>query len=167
MISTATEWDASMIIISAMSQNRVIGSGDGMPWSVPAEYEQYLRFVNGQTVILGRKSFEIFGPDLPGETTAIVISQSATIEGVHVAKSLKDALAFADTVGKTVFIAGGGSIYAQAVPIATDMYLSTIKGDFEGDTYFPMFDMAEWKILEKRDEPEFVFHKYRRVDSRK
>ena len=138
-----------------------------MPWSVPAEYEQYLRFVSGQTVILGRKSFEIFGPDLPGRTTTIVISRSATIAGVQVVKSLHDALAFANAVGKTVFVAGGGSIYAQAVPIATDMYLSTIKGNFEGDTFFPTFDMTEWKITEERDESEFVFRKYRRLHSRK
>jgi dihydrofolate reductase len=62
-----------------------------------------------------------------------------------------------------VFVAGGGSIYAQALPLADEMYLSTIKGDFEGDAYFPKFDAAEWMITEERDEPEFVFRKYRRI----
>ena len=37
-----------------MSENRVIGGGRGMPWYVPEEYEQYLRFVDGNTVIMGR-----------------------------------------------------------------------------------------------------------------
>jgi dihydrofolate reductase len=152
-----------MIVISAMSKDRVIGSGNGMPWSVPAEYEQYLRFVSGQTVILGRRSYEIFGPDLPEGTTAIVISRSATIDGVIVVKSLDEALAVADGFGKTVFVAGGGSIYTQAVPRADEMYLSTIKGDFDGDAYFPAFDANNWEITEERDEPEFVFRKYRRV----
>jgi len=151
-----------MIIISAMSKDRVIGSGDGMPWSVPAEYEQYLRFVSGQTVILGRKSSDIFGPDLPDGTTAIVISRSASIENVHVTKSLDEALLFAEGLGKQVFVAGGGSVYAQAIPLAEEMYLSTIKGDFEGDTYFPEIDSNDWRITEERDEPEFVFRKYQR-----
>jgi dihydrofolate reductase len=152
-----------MIVISAMSKDRVIGSGKGMPWSVPGEYEQYLRFVSGQTVIMGRKSYEIFGPDLPAGTTAIVISRSAMLDGVVVVKSLDEALAVADGIGKTVFVAGGGSIYTQAVPLADEMYLSTIKGDFEGDAYFPEFDANDWEITEERDEPEFVFRKYRRI----
>jgi dihydrofolate reductase len=154
-----------MIVISAMSKDRVIGSGNGMPWNVPAEYQQYLRFVSGQTVIMGRKSYEIFGPDLPAGTTAIVISRSATIDGVTVVKSLADALACADSIGKQVFVAGGGSIYSQAVPVADEMYLSTIKGDFEGDAHFPEFDAKEWEIIEQRDEPEFVFRRYRRIHS--
>ena len=152
-----------MIVISAMSKDRVIGSGNGMPWNVPAEYQQYLRFVSGQTVIMGRISYEIFGPDLPEGTTAIVISRSATIDGVTVVKSLEEALAFAEGIGKTVFVAGGGSIYSQAVPLAAEMYLSTIKGDFEGDAYFPEFDANDWEITEERDEAEFVFRRYRRV----
>ena len=152
-----------MIIIGAMSKDRVIGSGNGMPWSVPAEYEQYLRFVRGQTVIMGRKSYEIFGPDLPEGTTAIVISRGAAIDGVTVVKSLDEALARADSIDKVVFVAGGGSIYSQAMPLADEMYLSTIKGDFEGDTYFPEFDTKDWEIVEEREESEFVFRKYRRV----
>jgi len=152
-----------VIVISAMSENRVIGSGDGLPWDVPAEYEQYLRFVGGQTIVMGRKSFEIFAPDLPEGTTAIVVSRSAAIDGVRVVASLEEALSVAEGLGKTVFVAGGGSIYAQAVPLADEMYLSTIKGDFEGDTYFPEFDADEWELVEERDEPEFVFRRYRRA----
>jgi len=151
-----------MIIISAMSKDRVIGSRDGMPWSVPAEYEQYLRFVSGQTVILGRKSYDIFGPDLPEGTTAVVISRSSSIENAHVTSSLAEALMIAEGLGKQVFVAGGGSIYGQALPLADEMYLSTIKGDFEGDAWFPEFDSNDWRITEERDEPKFVFRKHQR-----
>ncbi|MFK8112988.1 MAG: dihydrofolate reductase, partial [Rubripirellula sp.] len=129
-----------MIIISAMSKDRVIGSGNGMPWSVPSEYEQYLRYVGGQTVIMGRKTYEIFAADLSSETTAIMVSRSADVDGVNVVNSLEAALRLASQFGKTTFVAGGGEIYAQALPLAEEMYLSTIKGDFSGDTYFPEFD---------------------------
>ncbi len=156
-----------MIIISAMSEDRVIGDGDGMPWSVPAEYQQYLRFVGGNTVIMGRKSYEIFGPDLPHGTTTLVISRSSSIDGATVARSLDEALAIAYGVGKTVFVAGGASIYAQAVSRADEMYLSTIKGRFQGDTYFPEFDADDWIIVEEREETEFIFRRYRRVRAAK
>lgn len=145
-----------------MSENRVIGSGNGMPWNVPAEYQQYLQFVTGNTVIMGRKTYEIFGPDLPKSTTVIVVTRSGSIAGVKVAASLSDAISLANLTGKTVFVAGGGSIYEQAIPLADKMYLSTMKGQFTGDTFFPEFPIAEWNVLETRDETEFVFRKYQR-----
>ncbi len=152
-----------MIIISAMSENRVIGSGHGMPWSVPDEYQQYLNFVSGNTVVMGRKTYEIFGADLPQDTTAIVISRSATIDGIRVVSSLEKALNFADEIGKPVFVAGGGSIYVQAIPLADEMYLSTIKGHFEGDTYFPEFDEQDWEVIDEQDHSDFVFRNFRRI----
>lgn len=150
-----------MIIISAMSEDRVIGSGDGMPWSVPKEYEQYLRFVVGNVVVMGRKSYEIFGPDLPTGTKAIVLTRSASVDGAEVATSLAEALELANSIGPSVFIAGGGSVYEQAVPLANEMYLSTIKGDFDGDTYFPAFKVDDWEVIEERDEVDFIFRRYR------
>ena len=151
-----------MIIISAMSENRVIGSGDGMPWNVPAEYEQYLRFVTGQTVIMGRRTYEIFGPDLTDSTTKIVVTRRDSLNGVQVAASLEDAVILAKESGKTVFVAGGAMIYKLALPIATEIYLSTIKGNFAGDTYFPEFSLSAWSVVEERDEDDFVFRKYQR-----
>ena len=147
-----------------MSENRVIGSGAGMPWSVPDEYQQYLNFVTSQTVIMGRKSYEIFGADLPATTTAIVVSRNASIAGVTVVHSFENAIAAAGSTGKATFVAGGGMIYAEAVPIADEMYLSTIKGQFEGDTYFPEFDVAEWEVTEEHDAAEFIFRKYQRIN---
>ena len=151
-----------MIIISAMSYSRIIGSGAGMPWNVPEEYQQFLRFVDGQTVIMGRRSFEIFGPDLT-TTRNIVVSRSISeVPGAVVCGSIQEAVETARSYGKTVFSAGGGSIYAQTVPLADTMYLSYIKGNFEGDTYFPAFDKTEWDIVRREDRPAFEFIVYQR-----
>lgn len=150
-----------MIIISAMSKDRVIGSGDGMPWSVPQEYEQFLRFVDGQAVVMGRRSYEIFGPDLKSSTN-IVVSRSAQIDGAVVCGSVEEAVERARATGKTVFSAGGATIYKQTLPLAEAMYLSYIKGDFSGDAYFPDFDAADWEVAERRDHEAFEFVHYRR-----
>ena len=151
-----------MIIISAMSENRVIGSAEGMPWNVPAEYDQYLRFVDGGTVIMGSKTFKIFGADLPEASVPIVVSRSKDFPGVSVARSFGQAVGLAEDRGQRTFVAGGGSIYEQAIAHADQMYLSTIKGKFEGDTWFPEFDELEWEVIEERDEPGFQFRIYRR-----
>jgi dihydrofolate reductase len=77
-----------------------------------------------------------------------------------VAPSLQEALDLASATGKRVFVAGGGSVYEQALPLVNEMYLSTIKGKFSGDTYFPEFDPDAWAVTEVQDQPEFVFRKY-------
>jgi dihydrofolate reductase len=151
-----------MIIIGAMSTDHVIGSGNGMPWDVPEEYAQFLRLIDGQTVIIGRRSYEIFGAGLTSAHT-LVVSRSAggPIGAVGVA-SVEEALRMAKTLKKTVFSAGGASIYAQTVPLADTMYLSYIKGMFAGDAYFPAFSDLEWDVVRREDHPRFEFVVYQR-----
>ena len=153
-----------MIIISAMSKDRVIGSGDGMPWSVPEEYQQFLRFVEGQTVIMGRRSYEIFGPDLTSEYNIVVSRSGVAQEGVMVCGSIEEAAERAAELGKTVFSAGGASIYGQTLSLAEAMYISYIKGEFVGDTYFPEFDEGDRDVVERRDHEGFEFVHYRRKE---
>jgi len=150
-----------LIIISAMSKDRVIGSGEGMPWSVAEEYQQFLRFVEGQTVIMGRRSYDIFGPDLTSAHNIVISRSGVDQEGVEICGSVEEAVQRAGWYGKTVFCAGGGSIYAQMLPLVEDMYLSYIKGDFTGDAYFPEFDEGDWDVVERRDHEGFEFVHYR------
>jgi dihydrofolate reductase len=151
-----------VIIIGAMSTDRVIGSGDGLPWDVPEEYAHFLRLVEGQTIIIGRRSYEIFGKDLTG-TRNVVISRSAgSLPGATVVQSIDDARRAAEAFGRTIFSAGGASIYAQTLPLADAMYLSYIKGHFTGDAYFPAFSDREWAVERREDHPRFEFVVYRR-----
>ncbi|MEM7369899.1 MAG: dihydrofolate reductase [Bacteroidota bacterium] len=153
-----------MILISAMSRDRVIGTQDGMPWNVPEEYQQYLAFVQNQTVIMGRKSYEIFGKDLLSSKNLVISRGYPDGPGYQVYSSLEQALESAKTLDRTIFVAGGASIYAQALPLADEMYLSYIKGDYEGIAYFPEFDPQNWMIVEQRDHPQFEFVHYKRQE---
>jgi len=155
----------SMIIISAMSTGRVIGSGEGMPWHVPEEYQQFLRFITGQTVIMGRRSYDIFGPDLTSAHNLVVTRSGQTFTNAITCASLEEAIERAKGFGKTVFSAGGATIYRQTLPYAKAMYLSYIKGDFSGDTYFPDFAPANWTVEKQEDHAAFTFVIYRRKPS--
>ena len=53
-----------LILISAMTRDRVIGKDRALPWNIPEEYAHFLAQVRGNTVLMGRTSYEIFGPDL-------------------------------------------------------------------------------------------------------
>ena len=62
----------TLILISAMTRQRVIGKDNALPWSIPDEYDHFLRLVRGHPVIMGRTSYQIFGPDLPGSRLIVV-----------------------------------------------------------------------------------------------
>ncbi len=151
-----------MIIIAAMGSNHVIGSGEGMPWNVPDEFRQFLGYVRGQTVIIGRRSWEIFGSHLTSEHNVVVSRSSQEIGGATVVDSIDSAIETARGFGKTVYSAGGAQIYAQTLPRAERLYLSVIKGEFDGDAFFPEFDRAEWEVAKHREHSRFDFFDYRR-----
>ena len=158
----------AMIVIGAMATNHVIGSGDGMPWDVPEEYEHFLRLIEGHTIIIGRRSYGIFRKGLTSAHN-IVVSRSGGdgpggIDGgsAVVVPSIEDALRVARSFGPTFFSAGGASIYAQTIPLADTMYLSYIKGQYTGDAWFPEFSQEEWAVEKREDHARFEFVVYRR-----
>ncbi len=157
-----TDARPQLIIISAMSADRIIGQGEGMPWNVPEEYRQYLGFVSGNTVIMGRRSYQIFGRDLDRSQNLVISRSSLSLKNARVFPSLETAVAAAYRLGKPVFCAGGASIYRQALPLADALYLSYIKGRFQGDAYFPEIDPDHWQIEKQVDHPRFEFVVYRR-----
>lgn len=155
-----------MILIAAMSEDRVIGRGDGLPWDVPEEYAQFLEFVRGGTVLMGRRTWEIFGGDLTSRHNVVLSRSRVALPGATVEPDLPGALARARALGGTLFVAGGARVYAQTLPLADRMLLSTIRGAYEGDARFPAFDPADWFPFETREEPRFVFVDWRRRPGR-
>ena len=64
---------------------------------------------------------------------------------------------------REVFICGGGQVYAAALPLCSDLYLTHVKRVVQGDTFFPPFerDFAAAEVLQ--DTPEFRIVHYRRI----
>ena len=146
-----------------MTRRRVIGRGDGLPWNLPDEYDHFLSLVRGATVLMGRKSWEIFGADL-GESRILVVSRSVdALAGAEVFGDLPSALSRAEEIGGTLFSAGGAGIYRQTLPLAEAMYLSIVKDDYEGDTYFPEFDEDDWRVTREDDHRLWEFRVYERI----
>lgn len=147
-----------------MSQNRVIGYRGTLPWSIPEEYAHFLASVRGEVVVMGRVSWEIFGPDLT-ESEGIVISRSlAQGRGYVVFPDLAPAVAYARGSGKAVFIAGGQSIYSQALDLGlvNEMWLSVIPVEVEGDAFFSLFERSEWDLFSSEDRGSYRFERWRK-----
>ena len=149
-----------MILISAMTSRQVIGSGNRLPWSIPNEYRMFQAHVHGQVVLFGRKSYEIFGPDLPDSELCVISRTVRNLPGAQVFPDVESAARYGRSTGKTVFSAGGAAIYRETLAMADAMYLSIIKCEYAGDVYFPEFDESAWHVTRQEDYPEFEFRVY-------
>ena len=138
-------------IIAGMDKNRLIGQGDRLPWRLPADMKHFRRYTLGKPVLMGRKTFESIGKPLPKRTNIILThDRDYQATGCVVTHSIAEAL---DTAAgcEEVMIIGGASIYELFLPRADRLYLTYIQGCFEGDVYFPTFDLSDWQEVKRVD----------------
>ncbi len=150
-------------MIAAMTADRVIGNKDGLPWDVPADYQHFVTSVEGGAVVMGRRSYAIFGGDLEDVQAIVVTRSEHAPAGSQRAGDVEAALAAAEASGRPVWVAGGASIYAQVLPYADELHLSIVPGEFEGDAWFPAWDEAAWALAEEQEREGYVFRRYERI----
>lgn len=149
-------------LIVAYDGARVIGRDGDMPWHLPADLAHFKSTTMGQSLIVGRKTFESIGRALPGRRMIVVSRGRPELPvDVELSDSLEGALDLAQaSADAEVFVAGGGEIYRRAFPMADRLYVTHI-GDRPdettrarpGDTLFPAWNSAEWVEKERRHRP--------------
>ena len=146
-----------IIIISAIAANGAIGYQGGLPWDIPKEFERFLHFIGGQSIITGRKSYAHSHKKLTSKHNLLLSHSLTKIENAMVFDSLDTALQKAQTLGKTIYITGGRQVYQEAFALADKMYLSFIRKEYQGDVFFPKFDETKWTIRQKIPFEEYDF----------
>ncbi len=138
------------IIVAIGEGNRVIGNHGNLPWNIPEDLKRFREITTGHPVIMGRNTFSSIGRILPNRTNIVLSDRSVSFpEGVLSAISLEDAIGKAKMSpgGGEIFIIGGGMVYRQALPIAERLYLTLVRGNFEGDVFFPEYSELFPEIL--------------------
>lgn len=138
--------------ILAMSENRVIGRNNQLPWHLPADLKHFKTITTGHSILMGRKTYESIGRPLPNRTN-IIITRNATLQipGCLVVTSIEQALHYAKKENKEIFIIGGAEVYAQLLPMTDRIYLTLVHGQFTGDAFFPELNKKEWKEVDRVD----------------
>ncbi len=134
-------------IIAAMGNNRVLGYNNTMPWHLPADLKHFKETTSDHTVIMGRRTFESIGKALPNRRNIVLSRQrDYTADNIEVLDSFSTAIQlFKDN--ERIMIIGGATIYEQALSHCDTMILTHIHADFKGDTFFPKWKEAEWKLI--------------------
>ncbi len=149
-------------IIAAMTASRVIGKDNKLPWNLKEDLQNFKRLTSGNTVIMGRKTFESIGRPLPNRNNIVVSQSMNPMQGIDVCRDVDEALQKAASYGKEIFIIGGAAIYAATLPYADRMILSHVKKEYAGDTYFPAFNEEGWNLKKLQEYAEFDVVEYRR-----
>ena len=137
----------SIKIISALSSNRVIGCDGKIPWFIRGELKRFKELTLNHNVVMGRKTFDSIGKTLEQRNNIIISTNtSLTIKDAKVVSSFEAALAACD-VSKDIFIIGGSKIYEIALNYSEYLILTIIHKKFEGDTYFPNYDLSRWALI--------------------
>ncbi len=134
-------------IVVAKAKNNIIGKNNEIVWHLPEDLKHFRELTTGHTVIMGRKTYESLGKPLPNRKH-IIFSQNPDLkineENVQVVHSL---LEIQDLIEgeEEAFVIGGAMIYNFLMPYVKKMYVTEIKKDFDGDTFFPVIDNKIWK----------------------
>lgn len=141
---------ARVILIAAMSRERVIGVDGRLPWKLPGDLAHFRRRTLGKPLILGRKTFESLGGMLPGREIIVLSHKGVNrSDDVWSVGSKSEALSLgyerAEVLGVgEVCVIGGGEVFKEFLVDADGMVLTWVEGEFGGDVFFPEFCDRDW-----------------------
>jgi dihydrofolate reductase len=150
-------------LIVAMTDDRVIGKNNQLPWHLSDYLKRFMKITMGHPIIMGRKTYESIGKPLPGRQNVVVTrDKNFRADGITVAHGVCEALAACEQNTDEKFIIGGAGLFEAAWPLINRLYLTMIHHPFDGDVRFPPFDLErDFRITEKTDhenpDPRFSY----------
>lgn len=158
-----------LTLIAAMSDRRVIGYKGTVPWKIPADMKRFRELTTGYPIIMGRKTYDSI-PDkfrpLPERKNIVISRQDISLpQEVILAKQVGEAISVgqreARKMGKdNVYVIGGEEIYKQTIALATRLEMTQVRGNYEGDAFFPSIDSNKWKVDKLEEIPACIFATY-------
>lgn len=158
-----------IIAIAIVGANGVIGDGDRQPFEIAEDWARFKRVTSGHPLVMGRRTHDAIGRWLPGRTTIVVTRSPEAVElptdgraTGRAVDSLAAAIELAGSLDEVVYIAGGGSIYAQAWPLLTGLDLTEVHQEAEGSVRLPPITPEDWVEVFREPHDGFDFVSYRR-----
>lgn len=130
-----------------------IGKDNRIPWKFPEDMKFFRETTTGNTIIMGRKTYESIGKPLPNRRN-IVLSRTfepTSFDGFELYRSVEDVLKVLNPEEKS-FVIGGGEIFSAFLPHITHQYITTIPHNYHCDAYYPEFPWSMgdiWVTIEK------------------
>ena len=154
-------------IIAAVAENLAIGYNNNLIYRISGDMKRFKNLTTGNTVIMGRKTFESLPKGaLPNRRNIVLSTTQSEFPGCDVYKSLQEAITHCSS-DENVFIMGGASVYKEALAIADHLYITEIAATPEkADVFFPEYkegwieESREEHQKDEKNEADFAFVNY-------
>ncbi|MGX0330098.1 dihydrofolate reductase [Staphylococcus cohnii] len=151
----------TLSILVAHDQQRVIGVNNQLPWHLPNDLKHVKKLSTGNTLVMGRATFDSIGNPLPNRKNVVLTrNTSFAHDGVEVIHSIDEIY----NLSGHVFIFGGQTLFEAMIDKVDDMYITVIEDKFNGDTFFPPYTFKDWEVESsipgKLDEKNTIPHTF-------
>ena len=153
-------------LIWAMTKDNLIGKGNLMPWHIKEDLVYYKSKTAGKTVVMGEETYY----SLKGYyKTRPLPYGTIYVASLNPDLKLDDAIVINDLIGfvtnfkDELWVVGGATIYKLTLPYADRLYISFVKGNYEGDKYFPQIDYSKYKLIWDNETELVHYTLYERV----
>ena len=168
----------SVILLAAVAKGNVIGVNNTLPWHLPEDLKRFKRLTTGQMVAMGRKTFDSIvdrlGKPLPNRHTVVITRDrqwkpnpgvlsagealGAKVTVVHSVAEMMQIAAGGRSNNAPLYVVGGAEIYNATLAFATELDITEVDLDIQGDAFFPPIDPtlwatenAPWQVSESSD----------------
>ncbi len=156
-------------LVVAYDKNKLIGIGDQLVWNIKEDLEHFKAETVNQTILFGDVTFKGIGRPLPNRKTIILTLDTSfkyEHEDVEVVNDMNVILErYKGNKDQDIIISGGATIYKLFLPHVDEMVISHVKGDYEGDVYFPEWNESDFEVFNEDDREEFTIKRYRRREN--
>ena len=148
-------------IIAAVAENGAIGYQNKLIYWLPNDLKRFKSLTTGHTIIMGRRTFQSLPKGaLPNRRNIVLTRSGKEFPGAETYSSLREAL---DSClpSEEVFVIGGATVYAEALPLADRLCLTEVDDEPEGaDAFFPQVSSDLWKVSSREEHGKDEKHDY-------
>ena len=155
-------------LVWAEARGGAIGRDGQMPWHLPEDLAHFKQATLGTPVIMGRRTWESlperFRP-LVGRTNIVITRDASYVAvGAEVVNSFEEAMQLTERgTDGDISVIGGGQIYQEAMPYATELVVTRIELEIDGaDTFAPEIG-PQWRLndsSEQRVSPQGIGYRF-------
>lgn len=153
-------------LIAAVNHNNLLGKDNSMPWHVAEDLAHFKEETLHKAVLMGRKTFDSLPKVLPDRTIYVLSSQASLdkmADNVILIHQIGPILTKYQNSSEELMVAGGASIYKQALPYCQKITLSLIDDYQHGDVYFPEFSKDKFKLEKTIYKDTFIIKEYKLI----
>ncbi len=155
-------------MIWAMDKNWLVGKDNKLPWHFKEDLIYYKSKTEGKIVLMGDNSYyslKSYYKNKPLPYGKIYVASLLDLK-LDDAEVVNDVISFLQNFPKEeeLWVVGGATIYKFSLPYADNLYITHVDGEYEGDAYFPKFDLEnDFKLISSRISNNLNFAVYERV----